>query len=491
MANFSQLWQTISMIDLAGIAFHIDRQGAQPIFAQVYEAIRGRIVQGLLPEGARLPPSRSLAVELGLSRSTINAAYEQLVAEGYVAGRQGAGYFVRPMGEVELAAPAERERAAPGRESRERAADAPFEPPKPLRPGVPDMRLFPYAQWARQVARAARASPEALVATADPFGDPELRAAISEHIAEWRGVVADPARIIVTAGSGDALEICIRTLAGRGERIGLEDPGYEPLRNFVSSLGLTPAWLDVDSEGARPPEGRGQPPGMVVLTPSHQFPLGGAMSPARRGAFLAWADAHEAWIVEDDYDSEFRYSGRPIPAMTGLDGGARTIYVGGFSKVFSTSLRIGYLVVPERLIDQAAATLRRFGVKASIAPQRPLAGFMEGGEFYRHIRRVRRIYNDRRRTLVDALARALGSDERIVDHQAGMLIRLDLPGHVDDRAIVRDAAALGLGPMALSAFYAGPTAARGLILGFCAFTDAEIADATPILAEVVNRHLRG
>ena len=469
------------MIESAGIAFRIDRHGAMPVFAQVYEAIRARIVSGALEEGARLPPSRSLAIDLGLSRSTVNAAYEQLVAEGYILGRRGAGYFVRPMGEVEFAPPpAPRPRSPP--------VNAGAETPPPFQPGVPDMRLFPYAQWARQVARTARTVPAALIASTDPFGDLELRAAIAEHIAEWRGVVADPRRIIVTAGSGDALEICIRTLARPGDHIGLEDPGYGQLRNFVSSLGLTPNWLDIDDAGAVLPAGRGRTPGLVVLTPSHQFPLGGAMSPARRSAFLAWAAGAEAWIVEDDYDSEFRYSGRPIPAMTGLDGGQRTIYAGSFSKVFSNSLRIGYLVVPERLTDCAAQTLQSFGVKASIAPQRPLAGFMADGEFYRHLRRVRRIYNDRRRVLVEALRRDLPA-ARFADHQAGMLIALRLPAHVDDRVIAREAAEAGLGPLALSAFYARPTKARGLVLGFCAFTDAEIERATPALAAVVDRHL--
>lgn len=470
--------------DIAGIAFRIDRGRDAPVFAQVYEAIRGRIVEGALGEGARLPPSRSLAVELGLSRSTVNAAYDQLVAEGYVEGRQGAGYFVRPMGEVELAPPRPAARPKPpaGRETSTAPAVRPFHP------GLPDMRLFPYAQWARQVARTARAAPAALVASADPFGDPELRREIARHIAEWRGVEADPARIVVTAGSGDALEICIRTLAAAGDRVGLEDPGYGALRAFVQSLGLEPVWLDVDGEGACLPAPAGRPPGMVVLTPSHQFPLGGAMSPARRAAFLAWAAAEGAWIVEDDYDSEFRYSGRPIPAMAGLDGGRRAIYVGSFSKVFSTSLRLGYLVVPEPLVAATGATLRRYGVKASIAAQRPLAEFIRGGEFYRHIRRVRRLYNDRRRALTEALRRELGSLARFADHQAGMLIALDLPAHVDDRAIAAEAAAAGLGPHALSAFHARPTTARGLILGFCAATPEEIEAATPILAEIVRRH---
>lgn len=477
------------MATIAGIAFEIDRSGPEPAFAQVYRAIRRRIVDGALKDGDRLPPSRGLAVDLGLSRSTINAAYDQLIAEGYVATRQGAGCFVRPIGEVELAAdraPAARQAAA-----RPNPEDRTGPPPPPVfAPGVPDMRLFPYAQWARTVARVARAAPAALIATSDPFGDMALRQSISAHIAEWRGVHVPAERIVVTAGSGDALEICIRAFATPGDRVGLEDPGYPPLRNFVRSLGLAPTWLAVDAGGAELP-GRVASPRMTVLTPSHQFPLGGAMSPERRSAHIAWAAAHDAWIVEDDYDSEFRYSGRPIPAMAGLDRGGRTIYVGGFSKVFSNSLRIGYLAAPEGMEDRVRQVLRGFGVKASIAPQRPLAAFIDSGEFYRHLRRMRRLYDERRRMLVDALREALGDLAAFTDHQAGMLIALNLPEGVDDRAIAAEAAARGLGPLALSAYYANDPVKPGLVLGFCAFEPAEIKAATAPLAEIIRRHVAG
>jgi len=476
------------MATIAGIAFEIDRAGADPAFAQVYHAIRRRIVQGALKTGDRLPPTRSLAVDLGLSRSTVNAAYDQLIAEGYVASRQGAGCFVRPIGDVELADAVAPRRRPP---SPPQPTDKSGPPTPPVfTPGVPDMRLFPYSQWARTVARTSRTAPAALVASSDPFGDMALREAISEHIAEWRGVHAPAERIVVTAGSGDALEICIRALAAPGDRVGLEDPGYPPLRNFVRSLGLKPAWLDIDAGGASLPTAEA-PPRINVLTPSHQFPLGGAMAPARRGAHIAWAAANDAWIVEDDYDSEFRYSGRPIPAMASLDTDGRTIYVGGFSKVFSNSLRIGYLAAPEGMADRVRQVLRDYGVKASIAPQRPLADFVSNGEFYRHLRRMRRLYDERRRALVDALRRSLGPLADFADHQAGMLIALNLPPNIDDRAVVAEAATAGLGPLALSAYYAGGQPSSGLVLGFCAFTPAEIEAATTPLAEIISRQAAG
>jgi len=253
-----------------------------------------------------------------------------------------------------------------------------------------------------------------------------LREAISEHIAEWRGVSTPAGQIVVTAGSGDALEICIRALAAPGDRVGLEEPGYPPLRNFVRSLGLKPAWLHIDGAGAGLP--RADPaPRINVLTPSHQFPLGGAMSPARRAAHIAWAAANDAWIVEDDYDSEFRDSGRPIPAMASLDTDGRTIYVGGFSKVFSNSLRIGYLAAPEGMTERVRQVLRDYGVKASIAPQRPLADFFASGEFYRHLRRMRRLSDDRLRALVAALRPSLGALGDFPTHPSCLLAALNLP----------------------------------------------------------------
>lgn len=464
----------------SGLAFRIDRDHSAPVFAQLYEAIRERISDGALSEGDRLPSSRTLATELGLSRSTVNAAYDQLTAEGYVEGRRGAGFFVCPTGDVELQTPSRGQASPPppaGGQPR----------PRVFQPGHPDMRQFPHRMWARHVSRIARTAPEALVECRDPFGDLELRRAISDHIAEWRGVSAPAERIVVTAGSGDALEICIRALAAEGGRVGLEDPGYLRLRHFVESLGLDPVWLDVDASGAAPPDANGRPVDLAVLTPSHQFPLGGAMTPARRTAFLNWAEATGAWIVEDDYDSEFRYSGRPIPAMTGIDDGKRTIYVGSFSKVFSDSLRLGYLAAPEALADAIRTTIGRFGVRASVAGQRPLASFMASGEFYRHIRRVRRIYNDRRKALVDGLDRHFDGLGQFEDHKAGMLTTFRLPKHVDDLTIAAEAAKAGMAPLALSSFHARPGGARGLILGFCAFTPEEIETATPRLAEIVRR----
>ncbi|WP_136656313.1 PLP-dependent aminotransferase family protein [Nitratireductor sp. XY-223] len=462
-------------------AVRVDRNSGVPIFQQVYEGLREQIVSGAFGNSGHLPPTRALAVELGVSRSTVVTAYDQLVAEGYAEGRQGSGFAVCRMGEVEFAAVPKPDRvpaAAPNRSG-----------PKPFSAGVPDMRHFPHRQWARSVARVARNEPEALVSRDDDFGDTRLRKAVCEHILQWRGVRADPEQVLVTAGSGDALEICIRTLAKPGDRIGLEDPGYPQIRNFVTSLGMRPLWLQVGADGAELPPGDGRRPRLVVLTPSQQYPLGGAMTQGRRLEYLNWAERAGGWIIEDDYDSEFRYAGRPIPALSGFDRHSRTIYAGSFSKIFSNNLRIGYLVIPEALLPCFGNTLRRYGGKASIMPQRALAVFFEDGEFYRHLRRVRRVYSERRRVLIDRLNAELGSLISIEDHQAGMQFVVSLPDDCDDTALSGAASAKGLSVAALSSFYAGRSVRKGLVLGFCAFMPEELEAGAGILAPLIRKAL--
>ena len=470
------------MGELNSVVFSVDRASAMPVFQQVYEGLRERIASGAFVAGSRLPPTRALAVELGVSRSTIVTAYEQLVAEGYVEGRQGSGYSVCEMGEVELA-------TAP-QQAVSSSAAAQRRGPSPFSPGVPDMRHFPYRQWARCVARVARNDPEALITAGETFGDLRLRQAICEHIFQWRGVRATADQVLITAGSGDALELCIRALAEPGDSVGLEDPGYPQIRHFVSSLGMRPHWLNVGQEGAAlPPSSEEERPSLVVLTPTQQYPLGGAMTPGRRMEFLRWAGRADAWLIEDDYDSEFRYAGRPIPALASFGDNARTIYAGSFSKIFSNNLRLGYLVVPDALNDKFSQTLRDYGGKASIMPQRALATFFEDGEFYRHLRRVRRIYAERRRVLIDLLRAALGPDARIEDPQAGMQFVLNLPGQCDDQALSRAAGEKGLSVSALSSFYASKRRRKGLVLGFCGFSPEELEDGVATLAPLLRASL--
>lgn len=469
------------------LSLKLDSQGeetrsGQTLSAGIYAALRERIVSGQLLPASRLPPSRKLAEELGVSRGTVVIAYEQLMAEGFAEGRTGSGVYVSQIGEVENIA------ANPGGPAGEHQAFSQTDHPRPFLPGQLDTRLFPYRDWARCVARVSRMSPQALINTDDAFGDTLLREQIRRYLYDWRGLSTSAAQILITAGAMEGLELCAKTLIHDKGSLWLENPGYPPLRNFADSMKIPIHWLERDAQGSLPPvvdEGA-ESPNLAVLTPSSQFPLGGAMPLARRNAFISWAATSDAWIIEDDYDSEFRYAGRPIPALAGLDQQQRTIYVGSFAKVFSNGLRLGFLVIPNDLVEPFRETLKRFGSKASAMPQRPLALFMQGGEYYRHIRRVRRIYSERRAQFIELLRTHLGNWVEFDDHKAGMHITVRLPEHLPDHFIAKEAAKMGVTCVPLSGYYAGEEGGNGLVLGFCAYTPEEMESAMIGLGQAMD-----
>lgn len=462
--------------NISSLAFALDRENTLPLFEQICVALRQKIVAGALPEGLRLPATRNLAVELGVARSTVVSAYEQLVAEGYISGRRGAGYIVCAIGQVEM--PQSAPKILHPIEETSHA-------PRPFSGGEPDMRLFPYRQWGRCVARICRVSPEALLEGGSVLGNAALRRSIAAYVADWRGLSVGPHQVIITAGAGDALELCLRTLTQAGDAVGLEDPGYRPLRRIVERQGLVRRSVPVDDLGACvPADDAGVK--AVVLTPSHQFPLGGALAPGRRLEFLEWARRTGGWVVEDDYDSEFRYAGRPIPAMAGFDGLNRTLYVGSFSKTFSNRLRIGYLVAPEALLPALKDGLRRTGARASAMPQQALSEFIDSGEFYRHLRRVRRIYAERRRHLLSRLAAEFSDFGHAPDHGAGMQIVFHLRPGLRDAEICARAETAGLGLQPLSDFAVETGGLNGLVLGCCHMQEQEIDLGLAHLSRILN-----
>ena len=456
------------MQNTSWLGFSIDRSSNTPVFEQICAAIRSQAISGQLATGSKLPPTRVFATELGVSRSTVVTAYDQLVAEGYIESLPGSGYSLCALGEVELPRAPKAEQAEPTRTGPRRI--------RCFEGGQPDMRLFPYRPWAKTLARLCRRDPQSLLVGGQVFGSFDLRQAIAAHVAEWRGIDASPHQIIVTAGATDALEICLRLLAQPGDGIGVEDPGYQPLLRFVRAQGMRPVYLPIDPQGAEVPTEQ-EAPRLVTLTPSHQFPLGGAMSPGRRQEFIRWAGENDGWIIEDDYDSEFRYAGRPIPALAGFDRLNRTIYIGSFSKIFSNSLRLGYAIVPQELVEGFRSTMRQSGLKASFMPQPPLAEFITSGEFYRHLRRVRRIYGERRRYLMTRLAQDFAPYGQLRDTQAGMQLLFHLHDGLSDRDLVARGVARGLSLQALSDHAAEAEGCNGLILGFCAFSPEELEPA--------------
>jgi GntR family transcriptional regulator/MocR family aminotransferase len=474
------------MLNFASITFDLQRHSTQPLFVQLCDQIRQRIVSGQIDTRLRLPPSRNLATELDISRSTVVTAYEQLVAEGYIEGRRGSGYYIRELAGSDY----------PGRQVHKPLTEEPAYLPaggSPLtHPGYPDNRLFPYRRWARSLARSARLSPRAMIVSESPFGDSHLRQSIANYLADWRGLDIQAQQVMVTAGSVDALETCIRTLTSPGDVIGLENPGYLPLRNLVKNQGMRIEWLRVGANGAElPSQSRHKPsPRLAVVTPSHQFPLGGAMPANRRREYQQWANTNAAWIIEDDYDSEFRYAGRPIPALASLEDSDRTIYIGTFSKVFSVSLRLAYLIMPPALIPEFRQTLSSFGVKAALPCQRALADFIDNGELYRHIRRVRRIYADRRKLLLELIEQKLSPYASFQDHQAGMQVAIKLVDGIDDQTIALAAQARQIQVSPLSSHYGGGGAQTGLLLGFCPFDEAEIRTNIDVLTSIIEAQVK-
>lgn len=457
------------------LSIPLDRDSVTPIFEQIAAELRSRIMSGQVTADSHLPPTRSFAQQLGVSRSTIVTAYDQLVAEGYIHGRRGAGFTVEKIGDVSL----------PSSMPVPKLAEAPRRQSHPFRPGEPDMRLFPHPAWGKAVSRVCRRSPEVLLDAAPRFGLPALREAIAQHVADWRGLDVDPGQIVVTSGASDGVEMSLRALCQRGETAALEDPGYWPLKEFVTTQGLEPEFLSVEEAGATLPK-RAR---VAILTPSQQFPLGGSMSPQRRHEFLRWAEENDAWLIEDDYDSEFRYAGRPIPALAGIDG-SRTVYIGSFSKIFSNTLRIGYAIVPHALLDRFAEVQRRFGSRASLVPQAPLAEFMQSGEFYRHLRRARRTYGQRRRFLIDALRRDFADVGNFTDHQAGMQIPFHLRDGISDQRIADAATRMQVEVEALSSYCHVDARYNGLLFGFCGFEEQEMSDSLRRIRRVFDNAIR-
>ncbi len=356
------------------------------------------------------------------------------------------------------------------------------------------MHLFPYRQWGKAVAKVCRTHPEAMLTGSSSFGNFALRQAIANHAKQWRGFDASPHQIIITAGATDALNICFRTLVKAGQTVGIEDPGYQPILSFIKSQGLKPAFLSIDKEGATLPQQKSKHklsqaqksdnPHVVILTPSHQYPLGGVMSPQRRRDYIHWANLNDSWIIEDDYDSEFRYSGRPIPAMAGFDKLNRTLYIGSFSKVFSNTLRLGYIIAPNTLVESIRQTMNTFGIKAGLMPQQALADFMRSGEFYRHIRRIRKVYNERRKCLIHLLHEKFSHLGYVEDHPAGMQLVFHLTTPFKDVEIAKQAEVKGFNFNALSKSSMSQSNYNGFILGFCSYSEQDMNAAMDCLSDI-------
>ncbi|AEE67542.1 transcriptional regulator [Bordetella pertussis] len=474
----------------------LERRGATPLSRQIYDLLRDLILAGDLPAGTKLPATRALAVDTGLSRNTVLHAYDQLLAEGYLVSAFGSGTFVSDTvpATPEPPAPPEVEAAAQHFALSRRGTKLVREASASDRQwgafvaGVPDVSLFPRAVWQRLQSRRWRQAPPELLTYAYGAGYMPLRRALAEHLRLSRSVKCDADQIVVTSGIHQAVSVLARLLGDNGNTAWMENPGYWGARSTLMACGITPVAVAVDDEGMAPSAQQLQdPPRFIFVTPSHQYPLGMVMSLARRRMLLDYAHKRGAWIVEDDYDSEFRFDGRPIASLQGLDQHDRVLYLGTFSKTLFPGIRLAYMVLPKPLAGHVATGLSELYREGRLMDQAVLADFIEGGHYATHIRRVKQRYAARQALLREAVTRAFGADWPISTHEAGLHLVMRLPDGTDDLGISIAARTLGLHARPLSRYYASEQDARpGLLLGYACVPEEEIEPAFERLVQVIT-----
>jgi len=476
---------------VASIPF--DRESSVPYYAQIYNSYRTVILSGRLGPGERLPSTRSLATELAISRLPVLMAFQQLLSEGYLVGKVGSGTYVAdPLPNVILARvpwwrPAHQRVIA---EARPAARERPLVGGAQgvFRIGLPALDRFPHEGFARVVRRHAADGSVDLLGYGDPAGYLPLRDAIAKYLRSARAVDCDAGHVMIVSGSQMALQIAAMALVSSDSLVCVEDPGYRFARR---AIGLSPGTIvpiAVDDMGIDVSTlvRLGTRARMAYVTPSHQFPLGVAMPASRRGALLEWAEAQDAWIVEDDYDGQFRYSGGPLGSLRGMDGNDRVIYVGTFSTLLFPALRLGYMVVPQTLVKRFIRIRQSIDLFSPMLYQMALADFMSSGQFTRHLRNMRNVYRARRDALVQALETSATDVMQLGNTDAGLHLVTYLPEDVDDREVVRRAERKGMYPQPLSTCYAGDTARSGLLLGFGGSDEKTLISGVRALSALVR-----
>ncbi len=443
-----------------------------PFYRQLYERFRDAIATGTLTPGERVPSVRALASALNVARGTVETAYQILVSEGYLQTRGPAGTVVSPHLDAHAAA------IMPLPPPFSHPLPAQPAAPRPFQLGLPALDAFPVKTWARLAGHRVRALDTAALAYPDPAGDASLRRAIATYLGIARGIACTHEHVFITAGYRGALDLIARTLLQAGDAGWFEDPGYRHARRFLTHAGLSLVPIPVDADGLRVEIGlqRAATARFAVVTPTHHSPSGVALALSRRLALLDWAENRHAWVIEDDYDSEFRYHGRPLPALKSLDRSGRVLYTGTFSKVLFPGLRLAYLVVPEKEIEKFRETAHLFHMSPPTLLQTTVSDFMEQGHFARHLKKMRTLYATRRGYLHDALRQVFGTYFRIPERAGGMHTLAYLQtGHGDAQPAAR-ANAHGLAVQALSRWCMQETAA-GLLLGFTNMATPEQAVA--------------
>ncbi|WP_106476034.1 MocR-like pyridoxine biosynthesis transcription factor PdxR [Phytohalomonas tamaricis] len=465
--------------------------GVLPLRHRLYQALRGWIRDGQLGGGSALPSSRSLARALGIGRNTVLGAYDQLIAEGFLLTRHGAGTFVAGLAleTISKEAPASYNDAALSARGQQLAARSALARGRggAFAPGVPALDQFPYALWQRLVMRHLRRAPQEWFNYQDQGGLPALREALCDYLRLSRSVRCTSEQIIITSGAQQGFELITRLLCDAGDTAWIEEPGYAGAQASLIGAELDVQPVSVDEHGLVPEDApAASRPKLIYVTPSHQYPSGVTMTLDRRLELLALAEAHRAWIIEDDYDSEFRYDTRPLAALQGLNADGRVLYLGTFSKVMYPGLRLGYLVVPKTLVTPFRAVNARIYREGQYATQAALAEFIARGHFARHVRRMRDCYRQRQSCLRKVLAPVVAKGVELSAGHAGMHLLAWLPAGMDEMVLVAEGAEYGIVLRPLARHYLGRPARAGLVLGYA---DATLEDITRAGTWLCNRLL--
>ncbi len=479
--------------------FNIERDSSTPIYRQLDASLRRLILSGTLAAGQKLPSTRELAVDLGISRITVKSVYEQLVAEGYAQAKTGSGTFVAQGLEIETTQKIDRVRRkpkAPKIEIPDRAlkimssqASARHGETEPFRPGVPALDLFPIKLWNKYLLKAMQSDHRHHLSYGELNGSADLRVSIANHLADARSMQVDPRQIVITSGAQQAFVLIAFVLLNKADTVWYENPGHIAARDVMQIMGANISPVPIDSEGLdiqyaieNYPK-----PSIIFTTPSHQQPLGTTMSLVRRLTLLNYAQENDAWIIEDDYDSEFRYQGRPLPALSALDSQHRVFYVGTFSKSMFAAIRIGYIVVPLELLDSFAKAANLLGHRSSAIVEQALSGFMDDGRFVEHIRKMRHVYRERKDILFECLKNDCGDFLEPQKTNAGMHIVAWLKNNLQDQAVHSALLDAGIESLPLSVYSAIPLARQGIVLGFCCTHENRISNLVNRLSRTVDK----
>jgi GntR family transcriptional regulator / MocR family aminotransferase len=484
------------------LAIPLSKHGG-PLFRQVYTGLREAILSGAFRAGDRFPSTRELAEQLGVSRTAVLAAYDQLLAEGFVVGRAGSGTYVSEgLGTSRTRSrarsgenPARLRLSRFGSAAAAAAATVPSTVPVPERRPAPlrydfaygrsSVETFPFELWRRILLRHARKATLRALDYGPPAGSLALREAICAHLRRSRAVVSDASQVIVVNGSQQALDLTARILLERGDPVAIEDPHYQGARKVFQAAGARLDAVPVDGDGLDPAK-LPDSARIAFVTPSHQLPTGAILPLARRLALLEWAKRSGAVVIEDDYDGEFRYHGQPLESMQGLDTEGRVIYLGTFSRTIFPALRIGYLIAPKSLAPAFTGAKWLSDRHTSTLEQEALAEFIATGAYERHLRRARRLNARRRQVLLDAIHKYLGDRVSVTGDASGTHLVLWPRGRVSEKAVIARAAASNVAVYGISGYFLGPVRQVGLILGYSRMKEAEIREGIRRLGEALG-----